>query len=63
MSHKKLSAQPKHSGADVEAALQNLIRKGLVVARRDVNGKVTYFTTDSAPTLGHFDPKSLRRRS
>lgn len=51
MSRSKSSAKPRYSRADVEAALRNLIRKGLVVAREDINGKVTYFTTECAPPL------------
>jgi hypothetical protein len=59
MSRRKSSAKPNYSRADVEAALRNLIRKGLVVAREDINGKVVYFTTESAPPLEPFELESL----
>jgi hypothetical protein len=52
MSRKKSSAQPNYTRADVEAAVRNLVAKGLVVAREDANGKVTYFPADSAPPPG-----------
>jgi hypothetical protein len=62
MSRRKSSAKQKHTRADVEAAIQNLIRKGLVVAREDINGKVVYFSSDSAPPLEPFELESYRRK-
>ena len=58
MSRRKSSAKPRYSSADVEAVLRNLIRRGLVVAREDINGTVAYFTTESAPPLEPFEPES-----
>jgi hypothetical protein len=55
MSRKKLSANRKHSRADVEAAVRNLVRKGLVVAREDINGKVVYFAVGHEPPSGPFE--------
>jgi hypothetical protein len=48
LSRKKSSTKSKHSKADLQAAVQNLIARGLVVAR-EVNGKRTYFATEHAP--------------
>jgi hypothetical protein len=47
--------QGENSKADVEAAMRNFIRRGLVVAREDVNGKVSYFPTECAPPLEPFE--------
>ena len=52
MSRRKTSAKPKYTRADVQAAVKNLIRRGLIVERTDINGKVVYFPTDSAPPPG-----------
>ncbi|MGY3618429.1 hypothetical protein ACVJGD_004625 [Bradyrhizobium sp. USDA 10063] len=49
MSRKKTSAE--YSKADMQVAVQNLIAKGLVVAR-EVNGKVRYFAAEYAPPPG-----------
>ncbi len=62
MSRKKPSSKPNYSRADVEAAMRNLVRKGLVVAREGVDGKVVYFTTEFAPPLKPFELESSRRR-
>jgi hypothetical protein len=52
----------KYTKADVEAAAQNLVRKGLLVARQDANGKTMYFTPESAPPPGPFELESYRRK-
>jgi hypothetical protein len=57
MSGKKSSARSK----DAQAAVGNLLAKGLVVARQDVNGKVVYFPADCAPSPGPFELESYRR--
>lgn len=62
MSRKKSSAKPRYTRADVEAALQNLTRKGKIVARQDVNGQVVYFTPECAPPNKPFELESYRRR-
>ena len=65
MSRKKSSAKPRYTRADVELALRNLIRKGKVVAREDVNGQVVYFVSETAPPNEPFELKSYesyRRR-
>lgn len=61
MSSRKLSANPKYSRADVEAAVRNLVRKGLVVAREDTNGKVVYFAIGRGPPPGPFELEAYRR--
>jgi len=64
VSRRKTSAKPKYTRADVQAAVKNLIRRGLIVERTDINGKVVYFPTDSAPPPGlEYDPGGLYRRS
>jgi hypothetical protein len=55
--------KPNYPRTDVEAVLPNLIQKGLVVAREDINGKVAYFATELAPPLEPFELESYRRKS
>jgi hypothetical protein len=61
MARKKSSLGLDYSAPDVQAAVRNLIKKGMVVARQDVNGKVVYFATEFAPPLGPFELKSYRQ--
>jgi hypothetical protein len=61
MSGKKSSAKPGISRAEVKIALQSLVRKGFVVARKDVEGRIVYFTKENAPPLGPFRLETYRR--
>jgi hypothetical protein len=36
-------SKPSHSRADVLAAIESLIKKGLVVSRQDENGQTRYY--------------------
>jgi hypothetical protein len=62
MSRKRAAARPQYTRADVEAAAQNLVRKGLIVARTDVNGKVVYFPVGHEPPPEPFELESYRRK-
>lgn len=52
------SSNKKYSRADVEAALQNLIKKGLVVTRTDADGRIRYIDAQEAPFLDAMDALS-----
>jgi hypothetical protein len=58
MSRKRSFDKSKYTRADVEVAMQNLVRKGLIVARTDVNGQVVYFAPEYAPH-GPFEYKPI----
>jgi hypothetical protein len=58
MSRKGSFDKSKYTRADVEVAMQNLVRKGLIVARTDINGQVVYFATEYAPPPGPFERQS-----
>jgi hypothetical protein len=62
MSRKRSSDKSELTRAEVEAAMKSLLRKGLIVARTDVNGQVVYFTHECAPPPGPFELRSYRRR-
>ena len=62
MAGKRPTHQQSFSRADVRDALRNLARKGLVVARKDVDGKVVYFCPEYAPPPGPFRLGSYRRK-
>jgi hypothetical protein len=61
MSRKKSSAKPRYTRADVEVALQNLVKKGKIVARQDINGQTVYFVPECAPPNAPFELESYRR--
>jgi len=61
MSRQKSSAKPRYTRADVEVALQNLVRKGKIVARQNVNGRIVYFVPECAPANEPFELESYRR--
>jgi hypothetical protein len=61
MSRRRSFDKSKYTRADVELAAQNLVRKGLIVARTDINGQVVYFIPECAPPLGPFELQSYRR--
>jgi hypothetical protein len=42
------ATDPKYSRADIEEALRNLIRKGLVVTKEDEDGRTRYFVNPLA---------------
>lgn len=62
MASKRPTAHRSLSKADVRAALRNLAKKGLIVARKDVDGKVVYFRPEDAPPLEPFKLESYRRK-
>jgi DNA-binding MarR family transcriptional regulator len=39
---------PKYSRADIEEALRNLVRKGLVITKEDEDGRTRYFVNPLA---------------
>jgi hypothetical protein len=46
-----MATKPRSSRAKVEAALQNLIKKGLIVSQVDDEGHMRYYAKEYAPTL------------
>jgi len=61
MSRKKPLANSKYTKADVEAAVRNLVRKGLIIAQEDLDGKVVYLPIDRGPPSGPFELEVYRR--
>jgi hypothetical protein len=62
MARIKPMAQRDLSRSDVRAALRNLVERGLVVARTNVDGKAVYFCPEFAPPLGPFKLESHQRK-
>ena len=56
------ATDPKYSRADIEAALRNLIRKGLVVTKEDDNDRTRYVANPLASVPESKGRLSLSRR-
>jgi hypothetical protein len=55
---------PKYSRADIEEALRNLVRKGLVITKEDEDGRTRYFANPlaSVPELKRLSLSPRQRR-